>query len=82
MLSLGTVAASENVTSDDVGNNDLVSLSADSALEVDNDNVDMQKAANEVSLETNNNKTHSSGDVLKVSNNSPLRADPTGKTFG
>ena len=49
MLSLGTVAASENVTSDDVGNNDLVSLSADSALEVDNDNVDMQKAANEVS---------------------------------
>lgn len=81
MLSLGSVAASENVTSDEISNNDFVSLSVYSTLEVENDNVNTQETENEVSLETNNKKTRSSRDVLKVSNNSPLRADPTGQTF-
>ncbi|WP_295596964.1 hypothetical protein, partial [uncultured Methanobrevibacter sp.] len=36
---------------------------------------------NELSLETNDNKTHSSDDVLKVSHNSPLGADPSNGTF-
>ena len=77
MISLGSVAASENVASDDVDNNDLISLPLYSTLEID-DNVDMQNDVNEVSLETNNNKTHSLGDVLKVSHNSPLKAGPSG----
>ena len=81
MLSLGSVAASENVTSDEISNNDFVSLSVYSTLEVENDDVNTQETENEVSLETNNKKTRSSRDVLKVSNNSPLRADPTGQTF-
>ena len=73
MLSLGSVAASENVTSDEISNNDFVSLSVYSTLEVENDDVNTQETENEVSLETNNKKTRSSRDVLKVSNNSPLR---------
>ena len=77
MISLGSVAASENVASDDVDNNDLISLPVYSTLEID-DNVDMQNDVNEVSLETNDNKTHSLGDVLKVSHNSPLKAGPSG----
>ena len=81
MLSLGSVAASENVTSDEISNNDFVSLSVYSTLEVENDDVNTQETENEVSLETNNKKTRSSRDVLKVSNNSPLKADPKGNTF-
>lgn len=76
MLSLGTVAASADVTSDNVGNNDLISLSVYSTLEVDDGN--MQNDVNELLLKTNDNETHSSGDVLKVSNNSPLKAGPGG----
>ena len=48
MISLGSVAASENVASDDVDNNDLISLPVYSTLEID-DNVDMQNDVNEVS---------------------------------
>lgn len=77
MLSLGTVAASENVISDDSGNNDLISLSVYSTLEVDDGN--MQNDVNELLLKTNDNETHSSEDVLKVSNNSPLKTGPDGK---
>ena len=80
MLSLGSVAASENVNSDDADNNDLISLPVYSALEID-DNGNMPNDVDEVSLETNDNKTHSSDDVLKVSHNSPLGADPSNGTF-
>ena len=80
MLSLGSVAASENVNSDDADNNDLISLPVYSELEFD-DNGNMPNDVNEVSLETNDNKTHSSDDVLKVSHNSPLGADPSSGTF-
>ena len=80
ILSLGSVAASENVNSDDIGNNDLISLSVHHTLEVD-DNVDMQNDVDGLLLKTIDNETHSSEDVLKVSNNSPLKAEPSNKTF-
>ena len=79
MLSIGSVAASENINPDNTDNNDLISLPVYSTSEVE-DNGNMQNDVDEVSLETNN-KTHSLGDVLGVSNNSPLGADPPNGTF-
>ena len=45
MLSLGSVAASENVNSDDADNHDLISLPVYSALEID-DNGNMPNDVN------------------------------------
>ena len=70
MLSIGSVAASENINPDNTDNNDLISLPVYSTSDVE-DNGNMQNDVDEISLETNN-KTHSLGDVLGVSNKRPL----------